>query len=267
MLSISTIPESLVELEKQTGRAWTESELFDVATQRGVSLHAAVPIDAYVTIQKWVDGEGLVQKYLGTGHAALAVLFPWQVGQLWLIGKTVTSHPRNHDEVEGEFKLFIEPVSVIREQVRITQDSLKQIISVWVTAQAGRWISDAKQANGMRWQRGPDWMFPAESQPPAQNLNCANKVVVPATVWTVKKPKKWQGYIKPLFDYLTDQSQQGHGKPTARDFLDAMKKSQPADIVEVMNDGLKYQTGKETKVADLDAIRKAIARMTADSAQ
>lgn len=287
MLSISTIPEALTALEKLTGRAWTDSEIFDVVTQRGISLHAAPPIDAVVTIQKMVDGEGLVEKCRVRSHSALAVLFPWQVGQLWISGKTETSHPSNHDEVEGEFRHFIEPVGVIREQVRIKLASLKKIADAWVTAQGGRWISDTKQPNGMKWQRGPDWMFPTVGMSPGEvpttkqmrdalapsdikpeAANTDTKLIeatIPA--WKIIKPKRPSGYIPALHQFLKQKYQAGMGKPTSSDFIEAMKAQRHPDIAEVMSDGIKYQTGKKTKFADLDAIRKAISRMTTNSTQ
>lgn len=104
MLTISTLPEALAELAKQTGRAWTDSELLDLAANRGIELHAAPPITAQTTIQKFVIGEGLVEKFRsGPGHSRLAVLFSWQVGQLWLSGETMARHTEKHDEIEGEY--------------------------------------------------------------------------------------------------------------------------------------------------------------------
>lgn len=132
MLTISTIPEALAELENQTGRAWTESELFDLATKYGVELHAAAPVTAVVTVQKFVDGVGMVEKFRSPpGHAALAVLFPPQVGQLWVCGETTATHTANHDEIEGENRWFTEPVRVTREQVRIKAATLKRILTIW----------------------------------------------------------------------------------------------------------------------------------------
>ncbi len=132
MLTISTIPEALAELAEQTGRAWTDSELFDMAANHGIELHAAPPITAQTTIQKFVIGEGLVEKFRsGPGHSRLAVLFPWQVGQLWLSGETMARHTEKHDEIEGEYQWFTEPVRVTREQVRIKAATLENILSIW----------------------------------------------------------------------------------------------------------------------------------------
>ncbi|MDO8811477.1 MAG: hypothetical protein Q7J38_05540 [Gallionella sp.] len=163
MLTISTIPEALAELSKHTGRAWTDSELFDVATTRDIKLHAAPPITAQTTIQEFVIGEGLKEKFRSSpGHAMLAVLFPWQVQQLWIGGETATSHP-NEYKVEGEYHFFTEPVKVTREQVRISAQSLGKILNAWNNAQAGRWIVDTAQPGGMRCQNGPNWMFPTDA--------------------------------------------------------------------------------------------------------
>lgn len=80
--------------------------------------------------------------------------------------------------------------------------------------------------------------------------------------WTVTRPKRYQGYAQPLFSFLQEEKQSGRPKPTASDVLGAWGKKKPTVITEVMTDGIKYQSGLTTKIADLDAIRKAIARMT-----
>lgn len=140
MLTISTIPEALAELGKQTGRTWTDAELFDVASANEISLHAAPPITAETTIQEFVTGEGLRERYrMRPGRAALAVLFPWQVGQLWISGETETTHPSDHDSgMEGQYHWFTEPVRVTREQVRIKAETLQKILTIWRDAQTGK---------------------------------------------------------------------------------------------------------------------------------
>ncbi len=165
MLAISTIPEALAELEKQTGRTWTDSELFDVATMHGIRLHAAAPITAEVIVQEFVVGKGLQNKFNGMPirNGGLAVLFPWQVGQVWISGETLTRHPSNFDEVEDEYRFFTDPVRVTREQVRIKSDTLKKILMIWKNSQAGRWIKDDSAPGGMCYQIGPAWMFPQSS--------------------------------------------------------------------------------------------------------
>jgi len=132
MLTISTIPEALAALAEQTGRAWTDSELFDLVANNGIDLHAAPPITAQTTIQKFVLGVGLVEKFRSPpGHSRLAVLFPWQVGQLWLSGETMATHTERHDEIEGEHQWFTEPVRVTREQIRIKAATLNKILNIW----------------------------------------------------------------------------------------------------------------------------------------
>lgn len=165
MLTISTISEALAELEKSTRRAWTESELFDLAANCGVELYAAPPITARTTIQKFVIGEGMVEKFRsGPGHARLAVLFPWQVGQLWLSGETMVMHTEKYNQVEDEYQFFTEPVRVTREQVRIKAATLQKMLVVWSQAQAGRWVENDKKPGDMKYQIGPDWMFPIVPQ-------------------------------------------------------------------------------------------------------
>ena len=150
MLTISTIPEALVELDKSTGRVWTDSELFDLATSHGIQLHAAPPITAAYTITEFVIGSGMVEKFSSPpGHAALAVLFPFQIGQLWIGGETQTSQVHRQHCNEGEYSFFNEPVRVTREQVRIKAETLQKILALWKRAQAGEEPR----------HRGPEWMF------------------------------------------------------------------------------------------------------------
>ena len=178
MLTISSIPEALAELEIRTGRAWTDSEIFDLATNCDIELHAAPPITARITIQKFIVGEGLVEKFRSPpGHALLAVLFPWQVAQLWMSGETKTSHPSKHDEMEDEYQWFTEPVRITREQVRIKAATLQKMFAVWSQAQAGRWIEDTTKPGDMRYQNCPEWMFPAEEFVPVQTAATTEPVV------------------------------------------------------------------------------------------
>lgn len=171
MLTISTIPEALAELEKQTGRAWTDSELFDVATARDIKLHAAVPRTAKVIVQEFVKGEGFKTKFEGMPirEGGWALLYPWQVAEIWVGGETFANSPHNRNDIEreGEYILFAEPVRITREQVRIGHETLRNIVNIWRAAQAGRWIKDKSRPDGMRYQRGPDWMFPPEPVAPA----------------------------------------------------------------------------------------------------
>jgi hypothetical protein len=84
-----------------------------------------------------------------------------------------------------------------------------------------------------------------------------------ARAWRVKKPKRFQGYGKPLFDLLKSAHAAGCGKPTPRDVLDIWKRQPTPEVTEVMSDGLKYVgSDGNTKPADLNAIRAAIRRMT-----
>ena len=236
MLSISTLPEALAELEKFTGTAWTDSQLFDLVTRYGIELHAAPPISAQTTIQEFVNGRGLVEKFnLGPGHSPLAVLFPWQVGQLWISGETVTSHPKDHNQVKGEFQFFTKPVHITRDQVRIRADTLLEICS--------------------KLHPAPSHAIAATDQIKPLEVTIAS--------WKVTKPKRQSGYIPALYAFLMNECQAGRRKPTASDFCDAMRLKKHPDISEVMSDCIKYQTSTQTRTADLDAIRKAIARMTA----
>ena len=81
--------------------------------------------------------------------------------------------------------------------------------------------------------------------------------------WSLKKPERFPGYRKPLYDFLKVAHSAGQPRPKARDVLDSWKSNLPHDVAEVTEKGLKYYDARGgTKSADLDSIRKTIDRMT-----
>ena len=82
-------------------------------------------------------------------------------------------------------------------------------------------------------------------------------------VWPLRRPSRFQGYGKPLYDFLKAASIAGNPMPpTARDVLDAWKIAHPPEVMEVTNEGLKYYDARgNVKAADLNAIRQSINRM------
>ncbi len=105
----------------------------------------------------------------------------------------------------------------------------------------------------------PDQSKPA-TEPPAIDGPAPQTTM---QAWSLKGPKRFQGYGKPLYDFLKAAHIAGKPRPNARDVLDSWKSNQPHDVVEVTDNGLKYYDAKgNTKPADLEAIRKAIGRRT-----
>lgn len=84
-----------------------------------------------------------------------------------------------------------------------------------------------------------------------------------APAWTVNKPQRYSGYAAPLHRLLAAAHRDGNPCPTARDVVEAWRHNAPAEIAKVLPDGFDYYDAKgDTKTADLEAIRKAIGRMT-----
>ena len=84
-----------------------------------------------------------------------------------------------------------------------------------------------------------------------------------APAWTVTKPQRYSGYAAPLHRFLAAAHREGKPRPTARDVLEAWRSERPAGIAKVLADGFDYFDAKgHEKAADLEAIRKAIGRMT-----
>lgn len=81
--------------------------------------------------------------------------------------------------------------------------------------------------------------------------------------WKVKKPLRNSGYNWLLYRLLNEAYGAGLPRPTARDVLEKWRCNKPDEITEVLFDGFKYlDSNGDTQVAELDAIRKAIGRMT-----
>ena len=94
-------------------------------------------------------------------------------------------------------------------------------------------------------------------------IDSDSHVLPTAPAWSPKRPKRFQGYGKPLYDLLKAAHVAGLPKPSARDVLDRWKEKRPFEVTEVTDNGLKYYDAQgSTKPADLEAIRKAIGRMT-----
>ena len=100
----------------------------------------------------------------------------------------------------------------------------------------------------------------ATPSPAPVGMTASDGTAKPA--WSLKRPERFPGYRKPLYDFLKAAHAAGQPKPGARDVLDKWKENPPPDVATVTDNGLKYYDAKgNTKPADLDAIRKAIDRI------
>lgn len=87
--------------------------------------------------------------------------------------------------------------------------------------------------------------------------------IAKAPNWSLRKPQRMQGYAVPLYDLLRKAHAEGQPRPTARGVLERWRENVPPEIDKVLTDSLDYYDAKgNTKPASLDAIRKAIDRMT-----
>ena len=110
--------------------------------------------------------------------------------------------------------------------------------------------------------------FPAELMPtlrqqPAPQAEAPAVGMSGAPAWAVTRPQRYQGYASPLHRFLSAAHRDGKPRPSARDVIEEWRVRQPAEIAQVMPDGVNYYDSKgNTKAADLEAIRKSIDRMT-----
>lgn len=85
-----------------------------------------------------------------------------------------------------------------------------------------------------------------------------------AVGWTLCRPTSFQGYGRPLFELLKIACNAGKVRPTARDVVEEWRVNKPPEVAQVLTDSIDYYDANgTTKSANLDAIRKAIGRMTA----
>ena len=132
MLNFSTLSEALAELKSQTGKEWSDSELFDCAVTNGLDLHAAPPVNVRITASEWVLGRGRVSATRDRWH--LAVLDPARVGQLWLAGETSTVQAFIPNKPEELWCEFSEPVRVTRAEVRLQDRTILRMIELYLHA-------------------------------------------------------------------------------------------------------------------------------------
>lgn len=96
------------------------------------------------------------------------------------------------------------------------------------------------------------------AQPAPAEVNSCNMVR-----WKVAKPQRYGGYRGPLHHFLKVAHSEGRPIPTAREVVDAWRTQPPSEIAKVLDEGIDYYDCKGgTKPASLEAIRKAIKRMT-----
>lgn len=140
----------------------------------------------------------------------------------------------------------------------------------WTFAKGqGNAVCDPARPEGIRILWEPDLFTeliesPGETAAPAQAVKAtpverANN----APAWTVTKPQRNKAYSLPLYRFLTAAQLEGKQLPTARDVVEAWRTDMPAEIAKVLPEGFDYYGADgDTKTADLNALGKAIRRMT-----
>ena len=188
------------------------------------------------------------------------------------------------------------------EAYGVSVESAERILFAWEAAQSGEWNSELlcqfidpeifpnrlivqlridaampekfTPADGLKWlekERIPigdldKWVLQNTSSPQAATPSAAPVVAESASdapAWVVSKPKRYHGYASPLHHFLNAAHRAGKPRPSARDAVEEWRRETPAEIAQVLPDGINYYDSKgNIKAADLEAIRKAIDRMT-----
>lgn len=137
MLSISTVREALTYLSNETGRAWSESELFDFVTKLNLRLSASLPSKVTSAVMHFTDDYRFVEKFR-CEDPLLALLYTHDVARVWLSGECLARHVEDNRLAEGEMNLLITPIPVTRDGVRIRLSVIDEILRAWRDAQAGK---------------------------------------------------------------------------------------------------------------------------------
>ena len=81
--------------------------------------------------------------------------------------------------------------------------------------------------------------------------------------WNLRKPSRWPGYRRRLYEILRDAHNRGQPCPTSHDVMGAWRRNSPLPVFEVTDEELKYYAANgSVRVAGLDAIRRVIDRLT-----
>lgn len=122
-----------------------------------------------------------------------------------------------------------------------------------------RWIDEMMIDSAYRFSGQP------EKVPPSHLTVALHPA--PEAEWNLIRPKRYPGYRKPLYDFLLAAHIAGKPCPTAREVLDTWGRKMPCEVLEVMDDSLKYCNGKGVvKCPDLKAIQQAIKSLLAPPA-
>lgn len=78
--------------------------------------------------------------------------------------------------------------------------------------------------------------------------------------WNLSTPERFSGYREPLYNFLKQELDLGHAKPTAYDVISAWSVKKPAEVIEVNSRGITYLSAGSTasRRADVKAISQAI---------
>jgi hypothetical protein len=115
------------------------------------------------------------------------------------------------------------------------------------------------------WQACVNVLTPSPPQEIGIKVNApdATKEVSILQIWSLKKPVRYPGYRKALYDFLKTALIVGQSCPKAQDVVDAWKISPPLGI-RVITHGIEYQLDtNQSKQADLKAIQSAIKNLMA----
>ena len=247
-----TIAEAAKFIKSATGEAVTQAQILDWGTQGLYKLHIAIehcnirPIGETEIIQV---RESITELRLNGGQAAI-------LGR----GERVGISACWHNGIACNF---------VRSS---TYDSSWKPDTVYFGAAALVVIGAELAAFTASIAKPPQKAPATDAAKPAPEVTDQTEAVEPASdgpakpaapAWSLKRPERFQGYGKPLYDLLKAVHAAGQPKPSARDVLDRWKEKPPPDVAEVTDNGLKYYDAQgNTKPADLEAIRKAIGRMT-----
>jgi hypothetical protein len=191
---IFSLQDAIKEANRQLDLDFSEQEFLNFAAWNSVALFAVAPETAIVSVRDLEPGIPFQEKSRRVpGAVTLGVLYPPQLKTLLVRGKVDCQLPVMHDEIEGEFRVFLEPFTAKREDLRVGPDSLRKFVKSVMLVQGG-YPNFSYRLPDRMWKKLESVV--ASAQPSAQNLIPVNEVKAPAPLWTGKKLAAQQDIFK-----------------------------------------------------------------------
>ncbi len=151
------LTDALDSLSAATGHCWTRFDFFLLVLHCAVQLRAIVPADARTVLYPSGMFDGSPPQ-IAPMHRHLAIVYPFQVRELWTEGRTQTDQPWFQNASERGSEWFEEPVQVDFDNVRIPRSLLHYLVALW----------NAEKRSAAPLSNLPEWLWHATQKADAK---------------------------------------------------------------------------------------------------